>query len=146
MESSSPMGIIGSSANSTSCSRVTNNAFSIGKSHNGLVSKKVVRIPFFWLLLMAIVVHALETEKTEEWLQCPIRKVWFHSNCFFDWKWTMELNTSNILLVPHSSEADLGLLPHPRWSAIITTIITKHSIFDVAASLDAPLQFSKWFF
>ena len=23
-------------------------------------------------------------ETTEEWLQCPICKVWFHSNCFFD--------------------------------------------------------------
>ena len=63
MESSSPMGIIGSSANSTSCSSVTNNAFSIEKSHSGLVSKKVVRIPFFWLFLMAIVAHALEKKK-----------------------------------------------------------------------------------
>lgn len=63
MESSSPMDIIGSSANSTSCSSVTNNAFSIEKSHSGLVSKKVVRIPFFWLLLMTIVVHALGTMK-----------------------------------------------------------------------------------
>ena len=23
-------------------------------------------------------------ETTEEWIQCPICKVWFHGNCFFD--------------------------------------------------------------
>ena len=23
-------------------------------------------------------------EPTEEWLQCQVCKVWFHSNCFFD--------------------------------------------------------------
>ena len=36
------------------------------------------------------------------------------------------------------SEADLGLLQHPRWSASLT-IITKRSILDVAAALDPPL-------
>ena len=44
------------------------------------------------------------------------------------------------------AEADLGLLQHPRWSALIIvngwkplTIITKRSILDVAAALDPPL-------
>ena len=35
------------------------------------------------------------------------------------------------------SEADLGLLQHSRWKPL--TIITKHSILDVAAVLDPPL-------
>ena len=39
------------------------------------------------------------------------------------------------------SEADLGLLQHPRWSAL--TIITKRSILDVAAALDLSLNIGK---
>ena len=35
------------------------------------------------------------------------------------------------------AEADLGLLQHPRKPL---TIITKHSILDVAAALDPPLE------
>ena len=42
------------------CSSLTNNAFSIERSHNGLLSKKFVRIPFLWLLMITIVVHALK--------------------------------------------------------------------------------------
>ena len=36
------------------------------------------------------------------------------------------------------SEAYLGLLQHPSWSTLLTTI-TKRSILDIAAVLDAPL-------
>ena len=44
-----------------------------------------------------------------------------------------------------ASEADLGLLQHPRWSALglqltALTIITKRSILGVAAALDPPLR------
>ena len=46
MESSSTKGIIGFFANSTICSSVTNNEFWIERSHNGLVSKKFVKIYF----------------------------------------------------------------------------------------------------
>ena len=38
------------------------------------------------------------------------------------------------------SEADLGLLQHPRWSFQPLTIITKRSILDVAAVLGPPLK------
>ena len=57
-------------------------------------------------------------------------------------------STSHILSVPLNleSETDLGLLQHPRWSTLIIvngfqplTIITKHSILDIAAALDPPL-------
>ena len=39
------------------------------------------------------------------------------------------------------AEADLQILQHPRWSALqkSLTIITKHSILDVAVVLDPPL-------
>ena len=38
------------------------------------------------------------------------------------------------------AEADLGLLHHPRWSALKPlTITTKRSILDVAVALDPPL-------
>ena len=40
------------------------------------------------------------------------------------------------------SQAALGLLQHPRWKPL--TIITKHSILDVAAALDLPLMISKY--
>ena len=83
MESSSTMGTIGYVANSIICSSVTNNAFSIERSHNDLASKKFV-ISF----LAAYDNHCGsclgDYEPTDEWLQCLICKVCFHSNCFFD--------------------------------------------------------------
>ena len=44
-----------------------------------------------------------------------------------------------ILVKTEISEADLGLLQHPRWSAPLT-IITKRSILDVGTALDPPLN------
>ena len=38
------------------------------------------------------------------------------------------------------SEADLGLLQHSRWSAKPLTIITKHLILDITATLDPSLD------
>ena len=42
-------------------------------------------------------------------------------------------------------EADLGLMQHPRSNGWLT-IITKHSILDVAAALDPPLMISYFLF
>ena len=38
------------------------------------------------------------------------------------------------------AEADIGLLPHPRWSWKPLTITKKRSILDVTAVLDPPLM------
>ena len=62
MESFFTMGTIGFFASSRICSSVTNNAFSIERSHIVLVSRKFVKTLFFWLLMITIVVHVLETK------------------------------------------------------------------------------------
>ena len=85
MEYSSTMSIIGSFANSIICSSVTNNSFSIERTHIFLS----LRICENTLSVGADHNHCGswlgEYEPIEEWLQCPICNVWFRNNCFFDW-------------------------------------------------------------
>ena len=37
-------------------------------------------------------------ESNEEYLQCPVCKVWFHNNCFFNLIMDDKINTSDILM------------------------------------------------
>ena len=37
-------------------------------------------------------------EPNEEYLQCPVCKVWFHSNCFFNLIMDDKINTSDTLM------------------------------------------------
>ena len=62
MESSST---IGSFANSTICPSVTNNAFSIERSRNGLFSRKFVRILFLWLLIISSCLGEYESTEAQ---------------------------------------------------------------------------------